>query len=76
MATAEYHSSLGRAGDSELTMDKLEKLKEQREEVGRQAELFSRKYKDDNTVWHQMLERIECEILRLEMEHEEDLYKE
>lgn len=76
MDQAEHHSSLGRTGDSELIMDKLEELKRQREDIKPKADLFSRKYKDDNTVWHQMLDRIEGEITRLEMEQAEDLYKE
>ena len=57
-------------------MEELQNLKEKRTKIKQQAELFSGKWKNDDTIWHQMLARIDKEIASIEMEQEEDLYKE
>ena len=47
-------------------MSKLEKLKSEREQVKRQVEIFEKKYKNYDTVWHQTLDRLNKEIKHLE----------
>lgn len=61
-------------------MDELDRLYKRREKIQRQVDLFEGKWKNDDTVWRQMLDRINEEIAALELvtadNQGEDLYKE
>jgi len=50
---------IGNAGE-------LERLKDEREEIQKQVDIFSSKYKQNNTVWHKTLDRINIRISELE----------
>ena len=48
-------------------MTKLKRLQAERAEVQHQVDLFERKYKNFDTIWHQTLERLDAEIAKIEV---------